>query len=109
MSDIFTARTLARHWQCTPQTVYNLRARGKLIGFKLGRLWRITSQEVEAYECQITALDASRGDGASCGRKVDADTDGVFSPNLCLYLYGLELGCRAAIPAIGEEASQCRA
>lgn len=84
MSEVYTARTLARRWHCTPQTVYNLRSRGELTGFKLSRLWRITSQEVEAYECQTTGLAASRADGASCGKKVDADIDGALSQKMRL-------------------------
>ena len=67
---IYTARTLAHRWHCTPQTVYNLRAQGLLQGFKLGgKLWRITEDE-------ITALEGSRADGASCGKKADTDTAG---------------------------------
>lgn len=75
---IYTARTLARRWQCTPQTIYNLRAEGKLRGFKLGgKLWRITEDE-------ITALEGSRGDGASCGRKADVDIGGALSQKVRL-------------------------
>jgi hypothetical protein len=75
---IHTARTLARRWHCTPQTIYNLRAQGRLQGFKLGgKLWRITEDE-------IIALEGSKADGVSCGKKADADTDGALSQKMRL-------------------------
>lgn len=78
MSEVYTARTLAHRWHCTPQTVYNLRAQGRLKGFKLGgKLWRIT-------EAEITALEGSRADGALCGKKADADIDGALSQTMRL-------------------------
>lgn len=72
---IYTARTLARRWQCTPQHVYNLKAQGTLQGFKLGgKLWRITEEEVA--RCETTGSDASKEDGLSFGRKMESDTAG---------------------------------
>jgi hypothetical protein len=86
-SSIYTARTLARRWQCTPQHVYNLRQRGDLTGFKLGKLWRITAQEIEAFEgerCPTTGSEGSTADGLSCGRKVGGDIDGALSQRMRL-------------------------
>ena len=79
MSEVFTARTLAKRWHCTTQTVYNLRAKGELHGFKLGgKLWRIRAEEVEQVE--TIALVDSREDGLSSGRKVESENaTGLFA------------------------------
>lgn len=80
----YTARTLARRWQCTPMTIYNLKARGMLCGFKLGgKLWRIGAEEVARIE-QTTALGDSKEDGLSFGMKAGAGDDGVLSQRMRL-------------------------
>lgn len=46
----YTPQELALLWQCCIETVYDLLRQGKLVGFKLGRDWRITESAVLAYE-----------------------------------------------------------
>ena len=51
MSDsIFTVDSLAERWQCNPHTVYGLLANRQLKGFKVGKAWRITANEVIKFE-----------------------------------------------------------
>ena len=46
----YTPKTLAAHWGCSPDIVYDLLRSGKLHGFRLGRSWRVTEEAREAYE-----------------------------------------------------------
>lgn len=46
----YTPQELADLWKCNISTVYDLLRRGKLVGFKLGRDWRITDEAVQTYE-----------------------------------------------------------
>ena len=46
----FTPATLAAHWGCCIETVYDLLRAGKLRGFKLGKDWRITEEARIEYE-----------------------------------------------------------
>lgn len=46
----YTPQELALLWKCCTETVYDLLRQGKLVGFKLGRDWRITESAVLAYE-----------------------------------------------------------
>ena len=46
----YTPQEVADLWKCSTATIYELLRRGKLVGFKVGRDWRITGEAVLAYE-----------------------------------------------------------
>lgn len=46
----YTVESLAHFWACSTDMVYDLLKSGKLIGFKLGREWRITEEARINYE-----------------------------------------------------------
>jgi excisionase family DNA binding protein len=51
MSDhAFTVNTLAEHWACSPDIVYDMIRQKKIKAFKLGRVIRISAEEVARYE-----------------------------------------------------------
>lgn len=41
---------IAKRWGCSSTLIYDLLAAGKLRGFRLGKLWRVSADEVERYE-----------------------------------------------------------
>lgn len=41
---------VAKRWGCSSTLIYDLLAAGKLRGFRLGKLWRVSADEVERYE-----------------------------------------------------------
>ena len=49
-SEYWTVASLAEHWGCSTDMVYNLLREGKLRGFKLGKDWRITEEARIEYE-----------------------------------------------------------
>ena len=50
---IYTVPALAAKWGVSTTFIYGLLQSGELPGFKLGgKLWRIRSDDVEAYECR---------------------------------------------------------
>ena len=48
--DIFTVETLADHWMCSPDVIYDLLRKRKLKGFKVGSAWRISCRAVTEFE-----------------------------------------------------------
>ena len=50
MSEVYTVNTLADHWACSPDVIYDLLRSQKLKGFKLGSSWRISQTAVSEYE-----------------------------------------------------------
>ena len=51
MSDrVFTVEQLAERWACSIWAIYPLLEAGKLKGFRVGRVWRISGNAVENYE-----------------------------------------------------------
>ncbi len=63
----YTAESLADHWGVSATSIRNLCQSGRLPHFRVGRLYRITAQTVEDYECQTSASDDSEADTASTG------------------------------------------
>lgn len=49
-NDVFTPESLADRWGCSEKTVERMLVSGKLHGFKVGNLWRISASEVQKYE-----------------------------------------------------------
>jgi excisionase family DNA binding protein len=50
-ANVYTPRTLAKRWKCSPETIYTMIARGDLAAFKVGgKLLRIKAEDVEAFE-----------------------------------------------------------
>jgi excisionase family DNA binding protein len=70
----FTAEMLAKRWSCSPRTVRNLFATGKLPAFRLGgKLLRISQAAIERFEqCQNIDSSASEESSLSHGTKADA-------------------------------------
>jgi len=46
----FTPDMLAERWQCSSETVRQMIKRGELQGFRVGRMFRITADSVDAFE-----------------------------------------------------------
>lgn len=82
----YTPERLAERWDCSPDLVRKLLAEGALQGFRLGgKLWRITPQAVEAYECQqTTALEDSAAHGSPFGGRTDEDIAGALKQRMRL-------------------------
>jgi len=49
MARALTVRQVAYRLSVHPKTVYNLLARGGLRGVKVGRVWRVPEEELEAF------------------------------------------------------------
>ena len=49
---VFTPQMLAQRWGVSEKTVRNLVARGELRGFRTGKLYRVSAEAVEEYECK---------------------------------------------------------
>jgi excisionase family DNA binding protein len=47
----YTPESLAERWSCSAEHIRQLIHRGELVGFRLGKLFRITAIEVERFEC----------------------------------------------------------
>lgn len=48
----YTIKTLAEHWVCSTDVIYDLIHAGRLKVFHIGRSIRISASEVERYENQ---------------------------------------------------------
>lgn len=46
----FTVDSLAAHWSCSADVIYDLLRKKQLKGFKLGSSWRISAKEVDRFE-----------------------------------------------------------
>lgn len=46
----FTPETLAERWQCSAETVRQMVRDGRLRGFRVGRMFRIPADVVDAFE-----------------------------------------------------------
>ncbi|WP_226780298.1 helix-turn-helix domain-containing protein [Oceaniglobus trochenteri] len=66
---VYTAEMLADRWGCSAETVRQMVRERRLPAFRVGRMMRITSQAVEAYECGTTGSEGSRADLSSCGTR----------------------------------------
>ena len=72
---IYTVKTLAQHWQCSPNHVYSMLKRGDLTGFRLGgRIWRFRDEDVARAEreCLTIGWGDSKDSSSSCGRKAES-------------------------------------
>jgi excisionase family DNA binding protein len=61
----FSPETLSERWGCSAEKVRRMYHDGELSGFRLGKLIRITANEVERYECQNTELSNTAEDSPS--------------------------------------------
>lgn len=52
MGQAYTITTLAEHWQCSRDVIYDMIRRGELKPFKIGRVLRISAEEVARIENQ---------------------------------------------------------
>lgn len=57
-TDLLTVAQVAEQLQCSSGTVEQLARSGRLPAFKLGRLWRIRRQDLEAF-CQPSNLEVA--------------------------------------------------
>ena len=48
--EVLTPEELAKRWRVSAMTVYRLIQSGELHGFKVGKLWRVTEDEVDKFE-----------------------------------------------------------
>ncbi|WP_423227682.1 helix-turn-helix domain-containing protein [Salipiger profundus] len=63
-----TPDQVAERWNCSAETVRQLIKRGKLQGFRVGRMFRIPAAAVEEFEAwQTFPSDATVEGGASLG------------------------------------------
>jgi len=58
--DVFTPSTLAAYWQVKPAFVLRLIKAGNLNAFRVGHIWRIKREAVEAYEQAQTGFGGER-------------------------------------------------
>ena len=59
----YSPESLAERWDCGETSVKKLLRDGKLAGFKIGTLWRVTSAEVERFEHGLIDLSPKDEDG----------------------------------------------
>jgi excisionase family DNA binding protein len=50
----YSPETLAERWGCSSEKILGMYHAGELAGFRLGKLIRISADEVERYECSNT-------------------------------------------------------
>lgn len=55
MPEVFTPDTLAAHWQCSRDVIYDMLRRRQIAAFKVGKGWRISAEAVMRYERGIPA------------------------------------------------------
>ena len=66
----FTPDQLGARWSCSAETVRSMIKQNKLFAFKVGRMFRIPSGEVERYEqCKHLQSGSSRKVSQSLGQK----------------------------------------
>ena len=77
MGRVYDVASLATHWGCGADTVYNLVRSGELHCFKLGgKLIRIRAEEVERYECRtVTPSNDTEIASRSSGMRTANATD----------------------------------
>lgn len=61
----FSPETLADRWGCSAEKVRLMCRAGDIASFRLGKLIRISANEVERYECQITESSSTGANSAS--------------------------------------------
>jgi excisionase family DNA binding protein len=62
MHDLFTAEQVAAILQLSPKTIKDWLRAGKLPGYKIGRVWRVRQEDLEAF---IQGARAWRGSEAA--------------------------------------------
>jgi excisionase family DNA binding protein len=63
---VYTPRTLAKRWECSQATIYNMIERGDLAAFKVGgKLLRIKAEDAEAFEQRAGAIESAPEDSLS--------------------------------------------
>ncbi|WP_417795876.1 helix-turn-helix domain-containing protein [Terasakiella pusilla] len=55
----FTPKELAKRWQCSEKHIRDLARNGELPCFKVGRMYRFTAHDIEAYECKSNFTEAN--------------------------------------------------
>lgn len=75
---VFSPQMLAERWGVTDKTVRNLIARGELRGFRFGKVYRVSREAVEEYECKSLngPLDAT-GESSFSSTKTPAASERV--------------------------------
>jgi excisionase family DNA binding protein len=74
-ANVYTPSTLAKRWECSPATIYNMIERGNLAAFKVGgKLLRIKAEDVEAFE-QLGGLPGETESTESHGTKSERAED----------------------------------
>lgn len=61
----FSPETLADRWGCSAEKVRRMYHNGELAGFRLGKLIRIPSAEVDRVECQSLTESSATEDGSA--------------------------------------------
>ena len=84
MADPYTTAELAHRWKCSPQHVRNLIAGGFLHCFRVGRLLRISDQEVWRFETCEDGSSSFVGRGMSSGQRQDRRGEPPFAPKIVL-------------------------
>lgn len=54
----YSPETLGERWSCSSETIRKMYHAGKLRGFRLGKLIRITADEVARIERELTGKNA---------------------------------------------------
>ncbi|MAW88481.1 MAG: hypothetical protein CMJ42_18330 [Phyllobacteriaceae bacterium] len=79
-SQVMTPEMLAERWHCSARHVRTLITDGELNAFRVGKLWRIRVEDVEAYECRSGASTDFETSSTSSGRKGAYDADIPLEP-----------------------------
>lgn len=75
----FSPETLADRWACSAEKVRQMCRAGEIASFRLGKLIRIPSTEVERIECQIIDSSDTADSSASLSHALRGD---VFASRL---------------------------
>ena len=61
MNGILTVRQVAERLQVNPETIYRWLRKGKLVGYRANKLWRIAEDELELFLKQRQEPSNTRG------------------------------------------------
>ena len=53
----YSVHDLAQRWQCSQQAIYDMLRSGVIRGFKIGSMWRVSLNEIRAWETGFASED----------------------------------------------------
>lgn len=73
--EVWTPQELAERWQCSDRTIHGLCNCGSLPAFRVGRMFRIRIEAIEAYEAAGSGQAVEPGASSKAPMQVGSDVD----------------------------------